>query len=275
MGIATPQFEYLRKLVRDHAAIVIDPDKVYLAESRLANIAVETRCSSVNDLLHRLRAEPFHEMHGKVLDAMTNNETWFFRDLGPFQALEGVIVPELLCRRVTEKRLRFWSAAASSGQEAYSIAMMLHSRFDLPAWEYSIRATDISNAILDRAKAGRYSQMEVNRGLPAAMLARYFHREGLSWCVSTEIKRMVDFGQLNLAQSWPSMPAFDVIFLRNVLIYLELDTRRQILARIRKVLRPDGFLFLGCAESTLNLDDSFERIQCENNAYYRLKGKVK
>ncbi len=273
MGIAIQQFEYLRKLVRDHSAIVIDPDKEYLAESRLASIASETQCSSVNDLLHRLRAEPFHATHGKVLDAMTNNETWFFRDLGPFGALEREIVPKLMKKREGEKRLRFWSAASSSGQEAYSIAMMLHSRFNLPEWKYSIHGTDISNSIVERARAGKYTQMEVNRGLPATLLARYFQREGLSWLISSEIKNMVTLSTLNLAQSWPSMPTFDVIFLRNVLIYLELSTRREILARIRKVLRPDGVLFLGCAESTINLDDSFERVPFESNAYYRLKGQ--
>ncbi|KAA6464818.1 protein-glutamate O-methyltransferase CheR [Acidobacteria bacterium AB60] len=273
MGIATHEFEYLRKLVRDHSAIVLDADKAYLAESRLAGIATSNQCRTVSDLIFRLRTEPFHEAHGRVLDAMTNNETWFFRDLGPFLALERVIIPELLKKRAAEKRMRFWSAAASSGQEAYSVAMLLHSKFNLPGWDYVIRGTDISASILERARIGKYTQMEVNRGLPAALLARYFHREGCSWFISAEIKKKVAFESLNLAESWPTTGSFDVIFLRNVLIYLDMDTRRKILARVRQVLRPDGYLFLGCAESMLNLDDSFERIQFESSAYYRLKGQ--
>ena len=275
MGIALQQFEYLRKLVRDHSAIVIDHDKEYLAESRLASIAVETRCSSVDDLLLRLRTQPFHEMHGKVLDAMTNNETWFFRDLGPFQALEQELLPQLLTRRVERRKIRFWSAAASSGQEPFSIAMLLNSRFNLPNWRYEIHATDFSSAILERARAGKYSQMDVNRGLPAAMLARYFHQQGLHWFIDNEIKRMVTFEMLNLAQRWPAIGTFDVIFLRNVLIYFDLDTRRKILAKVRQVLEPDGFLILGCAESMLNLDTSFERLTFGRTNYYRLKGPAK
>lgn len=273
MGIAVQQFDYLRKLVKDHSAIVIDQDKEYLAESRLAPIALETACSSVDDLLIRLRTEPFQEVHGKVLEAMTNNETWFFRDLGPFQALEKRIIPELLKRRSVERRIRFWSAAASSGQEPYSIAMLLNSQFALPGWAYDIHATDISSAILERARLGRYSQMEVNRGLPAVLLARYFHQHGLHWDLDAAIKRMVTFATLNLAQNWPELESYDVIFLRNVLIYFDLDTRRQILARARKALNPDGFLILGCAESLLNLRTSFERFAFGGTTYYRPKGK--
>lgn len=273
MGIAVQHFEYLRKLVRDHSAIVIDRDKEYLAESRLAPIVLETQCSSVDDLLVRLRAQPFHEMRGRVLDAMTNNETWFFRDLGPFQALEKQILPELLEKRAQRRKLRFWSAASSSGQEPYSIAMLLHNKFNLAKWVYDIHATDISNAIIERARAGKYNQMEVNRGLPAALLARYFQQQGLSWYLSADIKRMVDFSILNLSQSWPPMEKFDVVFMRNVLIYFDLDTRRKILARVRQVLQPDGVLFLGCAESTLNVDVSFERVTFGTSHYYRLKGQ--
>ncbi|MFP5277574.1 MAG: CheR family methyltransferase [Acidobacteriota bacterium] len=274
MGIALQQFEYLRKLVRDHSAIVIDHDKQYLAESRLASIAVETACSSVDDLLVRLRSEPFQAMHGKVLEAMTNNETWFFRDLGPFQALEKQIIPQLLERRARQRKLRFWSAAASSGQEPYSIAMLLHSHFALPSWTYEIHATDISSAILERARLGRYSQMEINRGLPAALLARYFHQHGLHWLIDAGIKQAVTFQLLNLSQPWPAMEAYDVIFLRNVLIYFDLETRRKILAKIRRVLQPDGFLILGCAESMLSLDASYERLTFGTTTYYRPKGKV-
>lgn len=271
MGIGSVEFDYLRKLVRDHSAIIIDPGKEYLAECRLATVVREERCDSVQDLLRRLRVEPFNGIHRKVLDAMTNNETWFFRDLYPFQVLEQAVIPELLNARAAERRIRVWSAASSSGQEAYSIAMMLKEKFNLPGWEFSIRASDISSAILDRARKGRYTQMEVNRGLPATLMAKYFRREGMDWQLCDEIRKMVTFELHNLSHGWSDMPRFDVIFLRNVLIYFEVDIRKQILARVRQVIRPDGYLFLGGAETTLNLDSGFDRVQYDKYAYYRLK----
>ncbi len=272
MGIAAVDFDYLRKLVREHSAIVIDPGKEYLAECRLAPVVREEKCESVQDLLRRLRSEPFSGVHRKVLDAMTNNETWFFRDVTPFEVLGRFIIPEMLSRRTTERRLRFWSAACSSGQEAYSIAMMMREQFNLPGWEIRILGSDISDAILQRARAGRYSQMEINRGLPATMFAKYFRREGMEWHLSDDIRNMVTFQFHNLSQAWVDMPKFDVIFLRNVLIYFDMEIRKQILARVRQVIRPDGYLFLGGAETTLNLDNSFERVQFEKYACYRLKG---
>jgi chemotaxis protein methyltransferase CheR len=212
-------------------------------------------------------------LHRKVLDAMTNNETWFFRDGNPFSAMTDLVVPDLLKRRETEHKISIWSAACSSGQEPYSIAMLLRENFTLPGWSYSILGTDFSSAILDRAKAGLYRQMEVNRGLPAKLLTKYFVQQGLHWQLKPEILAAVTLRFLNLAEPWGTIiPPVDIVFLRNVLIYFDVEIRREILGRVRRVLRPDGYLFLGCAETTLNLDDGFQRVQTEKFICYKLKG---
>ena len=206
----------------------------------------------------------------KILDAMTNNETWFFRDFYPFEALRQEIVPALMASRATTRSLRFWSAAASSGQEPYSIAMLLKEKFAFPNWKFSILATDICSAVRARAAEGRYSQMEINRGLPATMLTKYFVRSGLDWMIAPSVREMVEFQACNLAEPWPELPRMDVVFLRNVMIYFDVAIRKQILSRLRSVLQPDGVLFLGCAETTLNIDAGFERIPFQKTVYYRI-----
>lgn len=272
MAIAAPEFEYLRKLMRDRCAIIIDPGKEYLAECRLAPLVGAGGYASVQHLLRTLQSQAFSGMHRQVLDAMTNNETWFFRDCIPFQLLKEMILPTLLQRRSGERSIRLWSAACSSGQEPYSLAMLLRENFGLPTWKYTIDATDVSSAILERAKRARYSQLEINRGLPAHFLTKYFDRVALDWEIKLEVRKMVTFQSMNLAEAWPPMAPFDVILLRNVLIYFDLDTRKQILARVRRVLRPDGYLLLGGAETTLNLDENFERVRFNQMSYYRLRG---
>ncbi len=272
MSLAPVGFQYLRDLVKTHCAIVIDPGKEYLAETRLATLVSEQGCSSLDEFLTVLRRQAFSPLHRRVLDAMTNNETWFFRDATPFTALTGLVIPDLLKRRETERKLSIWSAACSSGQEPYSIAMLIRENFNLPGWTFSILGTDFCSTILQRALFGKYRQMEVNRGLPVKLLAKYFVQQGLHWQLKPEILSAVTLRPLNLAEPWPSTigPA-DVIFLRNVMIYFDVETRKQILARVRRVLRPDGYLFLGSAETTLNLDDSFQRVQAEKFVCYQLK----
>jgi chemotaxis protein methyltransferase CheR len=182
------------------------------------------------------------------------------------------VFPDLLKRREAERKLSIWSAACSSGQEPYSIAMLLRENFNLPGWTFSILGTDFCNSILERARTGLYRQMEVNRGLPAKLLARYFVQQGLHWQLRPEILAAVTFRPLNLAEPWPStIPPADIIFLRNVMIYFDVETRKAILGRVRRLLRPDGYLFLGCAETTLNLDDGFQRVQTEKFVCYKLK----
>ncbi len=270
MGISTMDFDYLRKLMRDHTSIVLDSGKEYIAESRLAYLVSEEGFESVCELIHQLRANSFSTLHRRVVNAMTNNETWFFRDLVPFQALKTVIVPSLLAARAAERTLRIWSAACSSGQEPYSTVMMLRQDFpELRSWNIRVLATDICTSVLERAQKGHYSQLEINRGLPVNLLTRYFHREGLDWVISDEIREAVEFCQLNLAEPWPMLPAPDILFLRNVLIYFDVETKKVILGRARRQLRSDGYMLMGGAETTLNLDDSFERVQYESTAYYR------
>ncbi len=274
MNVATVDFEYLRTLVKDHTAIVIDADKEYLAETRLAPLVSEQGCASLQEFLRRLRCASFSGLHRKVLDAMTNNETWFFRDAHPFTALTGTLIPALMKKREAGREISIWSAACSSGQEPYSIAMAVRENFNLPGWRFSILATDFSATMLQRAKTGLYRQMEVNRGLPAKLLVRYFVQEGLHWQLKPEVLGMVSFRFLNLAEPWGNLvPAADIVFLRNVLIYFDVETRKAILQRVRRVLAPDGFLFLGCAETTLNLDAEFERVQAGSYVCYQIKDR--
>jgi chemotaxis protein methyltransferase CheR len=272
MSIAAVEFDYLRKLVKDFSAIDIDPDKEYLAELRLTRLLKDEGCESVQQLLEKLRTRAVGGMHHKVVDAMTNNETWFFRDFHPFEVLREVIIPEMMAKRAAERSLTFWSAACSSGQEPYSIAMLLRENFFVPGWKFSIKATDISTVILDRARQATYSQMEMNRGLPASHLGKYFIKNGLQWTLKPEVRQMVEFEPANLALPWTKTPATDVVFLRNVLIYFDIESRRQILAQVRRVLRPGGYLFLGGAETTMNIDNNFERVRFEKCACYRVKG---
>ena len=271
MNIAPAEFDYLRRLVRDCSAIEIDADKQYLAELRLSPLLPEHGVASVQELLICLRRQAVGTLHRRVVDAMTNNETWFFRDLHPFKALESHIIPEMITRRTAERQLNVWSAASSTGQEAYSVAMILRERFTIPQWRYFILGTDISERVLRRARAGIYSQQEVNRGLPAPMLARYFHRSGTNWELQSTMRDMVTFRSMNLAGHWNNIPPIDILLLRNVLIYFDLPVRKRILSWVRHTLRPEGYMLLGAAETTLNLDDNFERVQFDSAVCYRLR----
>lgn len=269
---AETDFDYIRTLVRERSAIVLEAGKLYLVESRLTPLVRREGMTSLTELVSRLRRERFGGLHRKVVEAMTTNETSFFRDLHPFEALKSTILPDLIAKRKAARTLHIWCAACSSGQEPYSIAMLLHDSFpELTGWTVRILATDLSSAVLERARRGAYSQMEVNRGLPATFLVKYFERGGMEWRVSEAVRRLVSFQEMNLVESWPALPPADVVFLRNVLIYFDVDTKKNVLARARRVMRPDGYLFLGGAETTLNLDESFERVQLDKSGCYRMR----
>jgi chemotaxis protein methyltransferase CheR len=272
MGLESGEFEYLRQFLAHHSAVILDEGKGYLAESRLTPLAYREGMDSVQELLAQIRQTSFCDLHRKVLDAMMNNETWFFRDHLPFEALRRAIIPELMADRAATRRLNFWSAASSSGQEAYSIAMLIAEEFGgMPGWSISILGTDLSSAILERARAGRYSQLEVNRGLPAKYLTKYFTREGADWVLCPEIRHKVEFRELNLCEPWRNLPRFDAVFFRNVMIYFEVEKKREILSRLVSAMKPDGYLLLGAAETTYGLSDCFARILWEKTAYYRTK----
>ena len=259
MSITAEQFRYVGDLVRAEAAIVLHEGKEYLVESRLLPLARAAGAADVADYITRLRACPTPQARADVVDALTTNETFWFRDQEPFDVLTRVVVPDLLARTPPGRPLRIWSAACSSGQEAYSIAMLMAEHVLPTGREVEILATDISESMLTRVREGRYSALEVGRGLPAPMLAQHFTRAGTRWQVSDRLRAMVSVAPLNLAQPLPATPPFDVVFLRNVLIYFDTETKQRILRQVRRVTAPGGSLFLGAAETTLGVDEAWER----------------
>ena len=272
MTIDDSGFKYVRQLVRERAAIVLEEGKQYLVANRLSVLARREGLGSAQEVIDRLRAAPSGPLQRKVIEAMTTTETLFFRDGKPYEALRNTILPELQRMRAADRKLQIWSCACSSGQEPYSLAMLIREHFPaLTSWNVQIVATDISTEMLARSRAGRYSQLEVNRGLPVSYLMKYFEKAGLEWQVRRELRKMIEFRELNLAAPWSAMPPVDLLLLRNVLIYFDVEMKRQILAKVRKVLRPDGFLLLGTAETTMNLDDGFELIRSDGTSYYRLR----
>jgi len=270
--IADDDFDYVRRLVRERTAIVLEDGKQYLVDNRLSVLARREGLASTQEVLAVLRAAPDGPMQRKVVEAMATTETLFFRDGKPYDALRNTILPELQSRRVAERRLTFWSCACSSGQEPYSVAMLVREHFpSLATWDLRMYASDISTEMLARSRAGRYSQLEASRGLPPVFLMKYFDRAGADWQIRSELRAMIEFRELNLAGPWCAMPTMDLIMLRNVLIYFDLETKRSVLAKVRRVLRPGGYLMLGTAETTVNLDDGFELVRSDGAAYYRLR----
>lgn len=273
MSLATNDFEYISTMVRERSAIVLERGKEYLIEARLLPLVRERGAEGVAGLVHELRRSPNSPLRDQVVEAMTTNETSFFRDVHPFTALSDQILPDLIRARGGERTLNIWSAACSSGQEPYTIAMLIHDLVGAdPTWRTRILATDLSPAMLERTKQGMYSQFEVNRGLPANMLIRHFRKQGLQWQIEDSLRRMVETRIVNLDQEFVNIARMDIVFMRNVLIYFDATTKRQILARVRRAMRPDGYLILGGAETTLNLDDSFDRVQIGRAPVYRLRG---
>ena len=269
MTIDKQDFEFVRDLLRQRSGVALDSGKGYLVEARLTPVAEKAGFASIRDLVSQLRQGDTDSLHAKVVEALTTNETLFFRDVHPFNALRSSILPELIEKRSTQRRLNVWCAAAASGQEPYSLAMVLAEHFpQLASWNVRLIASDISDAVLERAARGTYSQLEINRGLPAPMLVKYFRQEGGDWQISDEIRRRVEFRNINLSEEWPPLPPMDVVFMRNVLIYFNLEIKRAILGKVRQILRPDGYLFLGSAETTINIDPEFKRVEFDRTVVY-------
>jgi chemotaxis protein methyltransferase CheR len=264
--VSGDNYKYLQQEIYRQSGIVLDEDKHYLLESRLMPVARAASISSLDELCVRLRAGTDKALEQKVIEALTTNETLFFRDIAPFDALRQKLIPELLAIRPS--KLTIWSAAASSGQEAYSIAMLL-KEMGSDGRPVEILGTDLSEQILDRAREAKYVQFEVNRGLPAPYLVKYFKREGLDWQLKDEIRNMVRFRRFDLRQAMASLGKFDIVFCRNVLIYFDVATKIKILNQILTVLNPGGYLFLGGAETTMNLQGSFERVPIGTTVAYR------
>lgn len=275
MAIGQLELEYVRDLVYRRSAIVLDAGKDYLLESRLAPLARQRGMASIDELVSRARANAL-DLQKWIVEALTTNETSFFRDIHPFEALRDDVFPRLMEARRSTRRLHVWCAAASTGQEPFTIAMTAREHFpELATWDFKIVGTDLCEAVLERAREGLYRQLEVNRGLPATMLVKYFDRRGADWQIKPELRRIVEFKKLNLIEPWPPLGAPDVVFIRNVLIYFDVATKRGILEKLRNTMAPDGALFLGGAETTMNLDDGFERVQAGKAAYYRIKERRK
>ena len=256
MSLSPASFDYVAALVRRETAVIYDAGKEYLVEARLLPLAREAGEVDVDAYVLRIQRDLVEAR--KAIDALTINETSWFRDNAPYQVFTDVMLPALLEARGAARHLRIWSAACSSGQEAYSLAMLLHE--SLPSgWSAEILATDVSTTMLERVAAGRYGQVEMNRGMPATRLVRWFTRVGSNWEIAPELRAMVRTRHLNLAAPFPPLPTFDIVFLRNVLIYFEMDVKCDILRRTRDLVAPDGFLLLGSSETTLDMDVPWHR----------------
>jgi chemotaxis protein methyltransferase CheR len=262
MSAATETFKFVCELVHRRSAILLETGKEYLVEARLGPIAKANGLASVDALVDKLRADERGKLARDVIEAMTTNETSFFRDIHPFDALRNTVLPELIKARAATRSLRIWCAAASTGQEPYTIAMVIREHFpELATWNVQIIATDINATVLERARSGVFRQLEVNRGLPASMLVRHFEKEGADWRIKEPLRKMISFQELNLLDRWPLFAQQDIVFMRNVLIYFDLATKKAILARVRDNLRGDGFLFLGGAETTINIDSQLQSMR--------------
>ncbi|MCL3860892.1 protein-glutamate O-methyltransferase CheR [Actinotalea sp. K2] len=271
MTLAPDTFAFVADLVRRRSAIQLEPGKEYLVESRLLPLARTAGLLDVDSYVRGIRAAPHPTTLEAVVEALTTNETSWFRDALPFRALVDHVVPEMLTATTSgmfAPQLRIWSAACSSGQEPYSIAMALADV--LAPSRMKITATDLSDQMLERGRSGRYSQLEINRGLPAPMLVKHFTRAGADWEIAQPLRSAVTFQRHNLLDAPPVGGPFDVVFLRNVLIYFDLATKRDVLRRVQQAMRPGGFLLLGAAETTIGVDDGWERVSVGRSSVYRL-----
>jgi chemotaxis protein methyltransferase CheR len=251
-------FDTFSRLVRSESGLAMTMDKAYLFESRLRPVAQKWNLTSIEDLAAALRTQRNAAQIRDVTEAMTVNESFFFRDAKPFDQLRDQLLPALIAARTGTRRVRIWSAAASSGQEAYSIAMLLQeSGHSANGWMLETVGTDLSTEILERAKAGSYTSFEVQRGMPARFLAKYFTRSGDKWQIAEPLRRSVRFTRHNLLSDLSSLGMFDIVFCRNVLIYFDLATKAKVLAAIRRQMPADGYLILGAAETVLGVSESF------------------
>lgn len=273
MPIATSDFEAVRQLVYRKAGIVLEPGKEYLVESRMHPILRDNEFTEIGQLVSALHGPKARQLESAIVEAMTTNETSFFRDHHPFETLRTDVLPPIIQNNAGTRSLRIWCAASSSGQEPYSIAMTLREHFagKLQGWNVEIVGTDINEEMLAKCDKGSYSELEINRGLPAMMMVKYFQRSGLQWQVKPELRSMMTFRKLNLVETWSGLGRFDVVFLRNVLIYFDADTKRKILAQLKNVLNPGATLFLGGAETVINFADDYEICRLGRTVVYRVR----
>ena len=267
-ALTTDNYIFLERFIYDATGITLGQDKHYLLNSRLTPILQDERLGSLNELCLRLRHGVSEGLRRRIAECMTTHETTFFRDPAVFEALRTGLLPEIANERRASKTLRIWSAACSSGQEPYSLAMLLFEA-GYADWNLDILGTDLSTRILATASTGRYLQIEINRGMPVPLLVKYFDRVGLDWQIQDEVRRVVRFAPFDLRRSMSGLGPFDLVLCRNVMIYFDTETRKKILAEIRGTLAPGGYLLLGASETTLNLDTSFTRKMIRNTVVYQ------
>jgi chemotaxis protein methyltransferase CheR len=266
--VTPADYEFLRKLLKARSGLVLSADKHYLAESRLLPIARRHGLLNLTGLVAKLRGADAEPLTVEVVEAMTTNESLFFRDKTPFDQFRDVIMPALFTARAATRRIRIWCSAASTGQEPYTLAICLKEmEKDFKDWQIEILATDLSNEVLEKAKSGVYSQFEVQRGLPVVMLIKYFSQVGDMWQIAPEIRAMVKFQPFNLLHDFSGLGPFDVVFCRNVLIYFDQETKIDVLNRIDAVIERDGFLVLGGAETVVGLTGAFQPIPDRRGLY--------
>lgn len=270
MACTEMDYAYLRQLVKTQSANTIDPSRNALFDTRLASIAHMAGARNLKDFVDRLKMDHHAHLHRAVAEAMTINETSFFRDLKPFEMLREVVIPRLIERRSGQRRLRIWSAASSTGQEAYSLAMMLAEHFPVVAgWDVKILGTDISRYVIEYAQRATYRRLEVNRGLPVRMLMKYMERNGEEWTVNERIRQMCEFQRVNLSAPLPRMPPFDLVLLRNVLLYFTQRDRTALFREVHQKMASDGCLVLGNAEQAEDSTNLFEVEFVMNSYCYR------
>lgn len=277
MPLAALDVDFLRDVVSRRSGNVLSKEQGYLMESRLSPVAQKCGLKDVEALVAELRRSQNAALLDRVSEAMTINETSFFRDGHPFEALREHILPTLIKARQATKQLSIWCAASSSGQEPYSLAILLREHFSqqLANWNVRIVATDLSDEILAKAKLGRYTQFEVGRGLPAKLLVTHFTRQGTEWVLNEDVRRLIEFRKLNLTQPWPYMGPCDIVFIRNVLIYFDQKTKQEILNKTLRLLRPDGYLFVGGSETVLNMNLPLTRENVGPSTVYRPANSVR
>jgi chemotaxis protein methyltransferase CheR len=270
MGCSDSDYAYLRKVVLSESANLIDPSRNGLFETRLTPIALRAGASTLEDFVGILRIDQTTQLHRAVAEAMTINETSFFRDGRPFDTLRETILPALIERRRPQRRLRIWSAASSTGQEAYSLAMMICEDFpELAGWDVKIVGTDVSHQVIEYAQRGRYRRLEVNRGLPARMLVKYLVRDGEEWEVTPKLRALCEFQYANLCAPLPKLPVFDLVLLRNVLLYFPQQDRGCVFSDVYRQMTPDGYLMLGAAEQAEDSTNLFRAEFTRESYFYR------
>lgn len=274
MDLSTEDFDFITKLIKKRSGIALSEDKKYLVDSRLLNIVRNFSFGNLHELINKIRIDTDEALITEVINAITTNETSFFRDIKPFEQLRTIIFPRLIAMNPEQKLFRIWSAACSTGQEPYSVVMSILENKALYSYKFEIIATDISTAVLEKAKTGMYSQFEVQRGLPITLLIKYFNQSGDSWVLNEKVRSQVTFQYFNLLEDSSSLGMFDIILCRNTLIYFDTETRNTVLTMLSKQINPNGVLVLGCTENTLGLEQKFISLK-DTVAMYTLNNTTK